>query len=203
MRYFITGAAGFIGSHLTEALLDAGHEVTGLDDLSTGRLANLAAVVPHPRLRLVLGSVLDGDLVDDLCAGADRVFHLAAAGSFPAWSQALESLPTDIHGIQNVAGAAQRTGARAVVVSSGEIYGKNAKAGLREDDDRVLGSPLRSRWSHAQGKAAGESLTQAYVRELGLWAVIARLFNTAGPRQAGRDGRCSRGLSGKGWQGGR
>ena len=79
MKYFVTGAAGFIGSHLTEALLDAGHEVTGLDDLSTGGLENLAAVTPHPRFRLVLGSILDTDLVDDLCDGADRVFHLAAA----------------------------------------------------------------------------------------------------------------------------
>ena len=107
MRYFVTGAAGFIGSHLTEALLDAGHEVTGLDDLSTGRLENLAAVTPHPRLRLVLGSILDADLVDDLCDGADRVFHLAAAvGAFVIRDQTLESLRTNIYGTEHVVEAA-------------------------------------------------------------------------------------------------
>jgi UDP-glucose 4-epimerase len=189
MRYFVTGAAGFIGSHLTEALLDAGHEVTGLDDLSTGRLENLAAVTPHPRLRLVLGSVLDSDLVDDLCEGADRVYHLAAAvGSFVIRDQTLESLRTNIHGTENVVAAAHRNGARVLVASTSEIYGKNTKAGIREDDDRLAGSPLKSRWSYSEAKAIDESLVCAYAAERGLWAVIARLFNTVGPRQSGRYG---------------
>jgi len=189
MRYFVTGAAGFIGSYLTEALLDAGHEVTGLDDLSTGRLENLAAVTPHPRLRLVLGSILDTDLVDDLCAGADRVYHLAAAvGAFVIRDQTLESLRTNIHGTENVVEAAHRNGARVLVASSSEIYGKNTKVGLREDDDRLAGSPLKSRWSYSEAKAIDESLVSAYATERGLWAVIARLFNTVGPRQSGRYG---------------
>lgn len=189
MRYFITGAAGFIGSHLTEALLDAGHEVTGLDDLSTGRLENLAAVTPHPRFRLVLGSILDADLVDDLCDGADRVFHLAAAvGAFVIRDQTLESLRTNIHGTENVVEAAHRNGARILVASTSEIYGKNTKVGIREDDDRLAGSPLKSRWSYSEAKAIDESLVSAYVIERGLWAVIARLFNTVGPRQSGRYG---------------
>jgi len=189
MRYFITGAAGFIGSHLTEALLDAGHEVTGLDDLSTGRLENLAAVTPHPRFRLVLGSILDADLVDDLCDGADRVFHLAAAvGAFIIRDQTLESLRTNIHGTEHVVEAAHRNGARILVASTSEIYGKNTKVGIREDDDRLAGSPLKSRWSYSEAKAIDESLVSAYITERGLWAVIARLFNTVGPRQSGRYG---------------
>jgi UDP-glucose 4-epimerase len=189
MRYFVTGAAGFIGSHLTEALLDAGHEVTGLDDLSSGRLENLAAVTPHPRFRLVLGSVLDPDLVDDLCDGADRVFHLAAAvGAFLIRDQTLESLRTNIRGTENVVEAAHRNGARVLLASSSDIYGKNTKIGLREDDDRLAGSPLKSRWSYAEAKAVDESLVCAYAAERGLWTVIARLFNTAGPRQTGRYG---------------
>jgi UDP-glucose 4-epimerase len=189
MKYFVTGAAGFIGSHLTEALLDAGHEVTGLDDLSTGRLENLAAVTPHPRFRLVLGSILDADLVDDLCDGADRVFHLAAAvGAFVIMDRTLESLRTNIHGTENVVDAAHRNDARILVASTSEIYGKNSKVGLREDDDRIAGSPLKSRWSYSEAKAIDESLVSAYVAERGLWAVIARLFNTVGPRQTGRYG---------------
>ncbi len=189
MRYFITGAAGFIGSHLTDALLDAGHEVTGLDDLSTGRLENLAAVTPHPRFRLVLGSILDADLVDDLCEGADRVFHLAAAvGAFVIRDQTLESLRTNIHGTEHVVEAAHRNGARILVASTSEIYGKNTKVGIREDDDRLAGSPLKSRWSYSEAKAIDESLVSAYIIERGLWAVIARLFNTVGPRQSGRYG---------------
>ncbi len=189
MRYFITGAAGFIGSHLTQALLDEGHEVTGLDDLSTGRLENLAAVTPHPRFRLVLGSILDADLVDDLCDGADRVFHLAAAvGAFVIRDQTLESLRTNIHGTENVVEAAHRNEARILVASTSEIYGKNTKVGIREDDDRLAGSPLKSRWSYSEAKAIDESLVSAYVIERGLWAVIARLFNTVGPRQTGRYG---------------
>ncbi len=189
MRYFVTGAAGFIGSHLTEALLAAGHEVTGLDDLSTGRLENLAAVTPHPRFRLVLGSILDADLVDDLCDGADRVFHLAAAvGAFVIRDQTLESLRTNIHGTEHVVEAAHRNDARILVASTSEIYGKNTRVGLREDDDRLAGSPLKSRWSYSEAKAIDESLVSAYVAERGLWAVIARLFNTVGPRQTGRYG---------------
>jgi UDP-glucose 4-epimerase len=189
MRYFVTGAAGFIGSHLTEALLDAGHEVTGLDDLSTGRLENLAAVTPHPRFRLVLGSILDTDLVADLCEGADRVYHLAAAvGAFVIRDQTLESLRTNIHGTENVVEAAHRNGARVLVASTSEIYGKNTKVGIREDDDRLAGSPLKSRWSYSEAKAIDESLVSAYAAERGLWAVIARLFNTVGPRQSGSYG---------------
>jgi UDP-glucose 4-epimerase len=189
MRCFITGGAGFIGSHLTEYLLADGHEVTGLDDFSTGREQNLAEISGHPRFRLVTGSILDAKLVDELADGACVVFHLAAAvGAFVIRDKTLESLRTNIHGTENVVAAASRHGARLLAASTSEIYGKNTTVGLREDDDRVIGSPLRSRWTYAEAKAIDESLIDAYVRERGLRAVIVRLFNTVGPRQTGRYG---------------
>lgn len=189
MRCFITGAAGFIGSHLAEELLTAGHDVTGLDDLSTGQLDNLRTVAGHPRFRLVQGSILDAATVTELASGADWVFHLAAAvGAFVIRDRTLDSLRTNIHGTENVVTAAHASGARLLVASTSEIYGKNTKVGLREDDDRVIGSPLKSRWSYAEAKAIDESLVDCYVRERGLRAVIARFFNTVGPRQTGRYG---------------
>jgi UDP-glucose 4-epimerase len=189
MRIFVTGAAGFIGSHLVEALLSAGNEVTGLDDLSTGRLENLAAVTDNPRFRLVQGSILDQGRVSDLTAGCGQVYHLAAAvGSFVIRDRTLESLRTNIHGTENVVDAAARHGAVLLAASTSEIYGKNTKPGLCEDDDRVIGSPLKSRWSYAEAKAIDESLIDAYCRERGLRAVIIRFFNTVGPRQTGRYG---------------
>ena len=189
MRCFVTGAAGFIGSHLTEQLLAAGHEVVGLDDLSTGRRGNLDTVAGHPGFRLVEGSILDGAAVDELASAADWVFHLAAAvGAFVIRDRTLSSLRTNIRGTENVVEAAHRSRARLLVASTSEIYGKNTKVGLREDDDRVIGSPLKSRWSYAEAKAIDESLVESYVRELGLRAVIVRFFNTVGPRQTGRYG---------------
>ncbi len=189
MKSFVTGAAGFIGSHLVEELLRRGHEVTGLDDLSTGRRENLAGVTGHPAFRLAEGSILDQQLVDELTEGADRVFHLAAAvGSFVIRDRTLEALRTNIHGTEHVVAAAHRHQARLLVASTSEIYGTNDKVGLTEDDDRVSGSPLKSRWSYAEAKAIDESLVDAYVRERGLRAVIVRLFNTVGPRQTGRYG---------------
>lgn len=189
MKCLVTGAAGFIGSHLSDALVTAGHEVAGLDDLSTGRLDNLRAVQDAPGFRLVQGSIRDAGLVDDLARGADWIFHLAAAvGSFVIRDRTLESLRTNIHGTENVIEAADRHGTVLMAASTSEIYGKNDKIGLREDDDRLVGSPLRSRWSYAEAKAIDESLIDAYARERGLRAVIIRFFNTVGPRQTGRYG---------------
>lgn len=189
MRIFVTGAAGFIGSHLVEDLLSQGHQVTGLDDLSTGRQANLRAVLGHPRFRLVQGSILDQSLVSDLTAGCQQIYHLAAAvGAFVIRDCTLESLRTNIHGTENVVDAAASHGAVLLAASTSEIYGKNTKAGLSENDDRIIGSPLKSRWSYAEAKAVDESLIDAYGRERGLRAVIVRLFNTVGPRQTGRYG---------------
>jgi UDP-glucose 4-epimerase len=189
MKVFVTGAAGFIGSHLVEDLLAQGHQVTGLDDLSTGRLGNLDAIADHPDFRLVQGSILDQSLVSELTAGCDQVYHLAAAvGSFVIRDRTLESLRTNVHGTENVVDAAARHGAALLAASTSEIYGKNMKPGLTEDDDRIIGSPLKSRWSYAEAKAIDESLIDAYGRERGLKAVIIRFFNTVGPRQTGRYG---------------
>ena len=189
MKYLVTGAAGFIGGHLVEALLADGHQVTGLDDLSTGALSNLAAVSGHHSFRFIEGNILDVGLVAKLAADADVVFHLAAAvGTFLILDSTLSSMQTNIHGTENVVQAALDSGAVLIAASTSEIYGKNTKIGLREDDDRILGSPLMSRWSYAEAKAIDESLIEATARKHGLRAVIVRLFNTVGPRQTGRYG---------------
>ena len=189
MKALITGGAGFIGSHLAEHLLAGGHHVVVLDDLATGSQENLSAISDHPRLRYVAGSVLDEALVDTLASEVDTIFHLAAAvGSFVIRDRTLASLRTNIHGTEHVLAAAHRHDTRVLITSSSEVYGKNPKIGLREDDDRVVGSPLLHRWSYSEAKAVDESLTRAYATELGLRAVIVRLFNTVGPRQSGRYG---------------
>ncbi|NHD16911.1 MULTISPECIES: NAD-dependent epimerase/dehydratase family protein [Actinopolyspora] len=188
MRAVVTGAAGFVGSHLVRHLLGEGHAVVALDDESTGDWRNLGSDVDGGLSR-VHGSVLDRDTVEDAVAGCDVVFHLAAAvGAFVIRDRTLDSLLTNIHGTQHVMEAAQRNNARVLFASTSEIYGKNDKVGLTEEDDRVVGSPLKSRWSYSEAKALDESLIQAYVAERGAWAAIVRLFNTVGPGQSGRYG---------------
>jgi UDP-glucose 4-epimerase len=191
MRTLITGGAGFIGSHLAEALVAGGREVVVLDDLSTGRRENLADLErAHPdAVRFVHGSVVDTDLVDDLVAGVGEVYHLAAAvGVFTIQQRTLESLRVNLRGTEAVVEAASRHGARLLVASTSEVYGKNTTVGLREDDDIVLGAPVKSRWSYALAKAIDESITAQYVQHHGLRGVLVRLFNTVGPRQTGRYG---------------
>ena len=185
MRALVTGAAGVIGSHLVEHLLAGGHSVVGVDDYSTGSPQNL----PEGDFRLVHGTILDRALVDELASDVDTVFHLAAAvGAFVIQERTRDSLLTNIHGTENVLAAAVRHDTRLLVASTSEIYGKNPKVGLAEGDDRLIGSPLLSRWTYSEAKAIDESLTHAHVREFGLRAVIVRLFNTVGPRQTGRYG---------------
>jgi nucleoside-diphosphate-sugar epimerase len=189
MTTLVTGGAGFIGSHLTESLLSSGEDVIVLDDLSTGSEQNLAAVLDHPSLRFVKGSILDACLVDGLVGQAQIVYHLAAAvGTFTILDKTLESLRTNLHGTENVVDSAFRHGARVLIASTSEVYGKNTKVGLREDDDRHIGSPLKNRWSYAEAKAIDETLAHLYAVEHGLQMVIVRLFNTVGPRQSGRYG---------------
>lgn len=183
MRYLVTGGAGFIGSHLVEALLDRGDDVTVLDNLSTGSQGNLEEV--ETRIRLVHGSVLDALLVDELAAECDVIVHLAAAvGVRLIVEQPLHSLITNIRGAETVMEAAHRYRRKIIVASTSEIYGKNAKGPFKEDDDRVLGSPKVSRWAYSTSKAVDEILAFAYNREKGLPTVVARLFNTVGPRQS-------------------
>jgi UDP-glucose 4-epimerase len=189
LRCLITGGAGFIGSHLTEHLLGLGHEVVVLDNLSTGSASNLAAFADDPRLRIVLGSVVDAETVDSCMAGVDVVYHLAAAvGVFTILDKTMESLRTNLHGTETVLEAALRYDVPILVASTSEVYGKNTAAGLSEEDDRIVGSPLKNRWSYAEAKALDETFAYLYGVELGLRTVIVRLFNTVGPRQTGRYG---------------
>ena len=184
VRYLVTGGAGFIGSHLTEALLARGDSVVVLDDLSTGRLENLEAVFEHPRFRFVHGSVLDELAVDEAVHGADAVVHLAAAvGVKLIVDEPLRSFTSNIRGSEVVLAAATRHHRKILIASTSEIYGK-AGGPLSESADRVLGSPSVARWAYAVAKSVDEILAFAYHRERGLPMVIARLFNTVGPRQS-------------------
>lgn len=189
MKTVITGGAGFIGSHLTEHLLSAGDHVTVLDNLSTGSLHNLSAVRDHANFAFVEGNILDKAAVSDVVSGADRVFHLAAAvGVHLIVDHPLESLRTNIHGTEVVLDACRDVGASLLLASTSEIYGKNSSDRLSEDSDRILGSPLKSRWTYAAAKGIDEAFAHAYWREYGLQVAIVRLFNTVGPRQTGRYG---------------
>jgi UDP-glucose 4-epimerase len=189
MTTLVTGGAGFIGSHLTESLLKSGEDVIVLDDLSTGSEQNLTGVLDHPSFQFAKGSILDESLVDELAGRVHTIYHLAAAvGTFTILDKTLESLHTNLHGTENVVNSALRHGARVLIASTSEIYGKNTKIGLREDDDRHMGSPLKNRWSYAEAKAIDETLAYLYSAEHGLQTVIVRLFNTIGPRQTGRYG---------------
>jgi UDP-glucose 4-epimerase len=185
----VTGGAGFIGSHLVEHLLARGDSVLVLDDLSTGNIANLSAVRDHPRLQLEIGTILDPAVVLDCVSRCDRVFHLAAAvGVKLIVEEPLTSLRANIHGTENVLMVCAETGATLLLASTSEIYGKNESDSLSEESDRILGSPLKSRWGYAAAKGIDEAFAHAYWTQFGLPVSIVRLFNTVGPRQKGRYG---------------
>ncbi len=189
MKTLITGGAGFIGSHLADHLLDRGDQVAIIDNLSTGRLANIEHLTDRPDAEFVLGSILDADLVDEIVSQVDTVFHLAAAvGVNLIVERPLESLMTNIRGTETVVEKAHKYGKRLLITSTSEIYGKNTSDSLSEEDDRILGSPLKSRWSYSEAKAIDEILAYTYWREKGLETIIVRLFNTVGPRQIGSYG---------------
>lgn len=189
MKALVTGGAGFIGSHLVEHLLKLGHQVVVIDDLSSGDLDNLAESLQHPAFQFLEGSILDSILLDEVMCQCDTVFHLAAAvGVQMIVDHPLPSLRTNLHGTERVLEQAVRHQCRVLITSTSEVYGKNDADKLHEDDDRVLGSPLKSRWSYAAAKALDELLAYTYWREQGLPAVIVRLFNVVGPRQTGRYG---------------
>jgi UDP-glucose 4-epimerase len=185
----VTGGAGFIGSHLVESLLAGGHRVIALDDLSTGRHSNIEHLLGRSDFELALGSILNVDLMDDLVARSEVVYHLAAAvGVNLIVEKPLQSLATNIRGSEIVFEKAHKYGARVLVTSTSEIYGKNVSDKLNEEDDRILGSPLKSRWSYSEAKAIDEILAYTYWKEKNLETVIVRLFNTVGPRQTGHYG---------------
>jgi len=189
VKALITGGAGFIGSYLAEALVTAGDEVDVLDDLSTGRIENLQAIQGRARFALHVGSVRDEALVQKLVADVDVVYHLAAAvGVRLILERPVETIATNIVGTEMVLRAAAHRLTRVVLASTSEVYGKNDRVPLSEEDDRVLGPTTKSRWSYACSKAIDEFLALAYHRERGLPVVILRFFNTVGPRQTGRYG---------------
>lgn len=181
----VTGGAGFIGSHLVEALLANRDSVIVLDNLFTGRLENLDAVIGHPELRFVQGSVLDELVVDELVHVSDVVLHLAAAvGVRLIVEQPLRSFTTNIKGSENVIEAAHRYRRRILITSTSEIYGKNGGIPLTESADRLLGPPSVARWAYSTAKAVDEILAYSYHRERGLPTTVVRLFNTVGARQS-------------------
>jgi UDP-glucose 4-epimerase len=189
MRALVTGGAGFIGSHLADALLARGDSVILLDNLSTGRLENIEHLRQRDDVEFVLGSILNADLVDDVMSRSEICFHLAAAvGVELIVDKPLESLATNIRGSEIVFEKAHKHSTAVLVTSTSEIYGKNTSDRLGEEDDRILGSPLKSRWSYSEAKAIEEILAYTYWRQKGLSTYIVRLFNTVGPRQTGHYG---------------
>ena len=189
MDILVTGGAGFIGSHLSERLLAEGHKVTVLDDFSTGRPENLAPLRGSNRFDLVEGTILDAGLVTRLVDRCDAVFHLAAAvGVKKIMDEPSRSILTNVTGTEHVLKAAIPGKKLTFIASTSEVYGKASKFPFNEDDDLTIGATKNIRWSYACAKTLDEFLTLAYVREVGLPAVILRFFNTTGPRQTGRYG---------------
>jgi UDP-glucose 4-epimerase len=189
-KALITGGAGFIGSHLSEALLDDGWEVYVLDDLSTGALANVKRLRERNGFHLVVDSVLNQAVVNELVYKCDVVYHLAAAvGVRLIVEQPVHTMVTNVQGTETVLDYCNRFGKRALVASSSEVYGDHREEKpLAEDDRRVYGPTTEKRWLYADSKAMDEFLALAYHQERGLDCMIARLFNTVGPRQRGQYG---------------
>jgi len=187
MKYLITGGAGFIGSHLAESLIVRGDEVAILDNLSTGSSNNLDKV--KDQVKFNYGDILDQNLVRKLVAESDHIIHLAAAlGVLNIVNKPLDSLKTNLQGTELVLDACDKYKKPVLVASTSEIYGKNDKVPLSEEDDRIIGHPLKSRWSYSEAKAVDESLAYFYYLENKLSIRIVRFFNTVGPRQVGHYG---------------
>ncbi len=189
MRALITGGAGFIGSHLADALLERGHDVAVIDDLSTGSLDNLTQARESPRFRFTNETIRNESVMDGLVSECDVVYHLASAvGVDLIVRQPVEVIERCVLGTAMVLKVAARHGKKTLLTSSSEIYGKSTRVPFAEDDDRLVGPTTKSRWSYSSSKAIDEFLALAYSKEYGLHVVITRLFNTIGPRQKGRYG---------------
>ena len=185
----VTGGAGFIGSHLVERLLGEGKGVTVIDDCSTGRLENLQAVRSHPRLKVIVSKISQCPDLGPLAAAAESIYHLAAAvGVELVMNSALSSMETNLRETQAILDAASAHGTPVLLASTSEVYGKSQKPAFAEEDDLLIGPPHLSRWSYACSKLMDEFLALAHARERQTPVVIARLFNTVGPRQTGQYG---------------
>jgi UDP-glucose 4-epimerase len=187
VKYLITGGAGFIGSHLAEKLIARGDQVVIFDNLSTGSASNLSGI--KEKIKFEEGNILDRAVIDKLVSESDYVIHLAAAlGVFNIVNKPLESLKTNLQGSEIALEACNKYRKPVLVASTSEIYGKNDKVPLNEEDDRIIGHPLKSRWSYSEAKAVDESLAYFYYLENKLPIRIVRFFNTVGPRQVGHYG---------------
>lgn len=189
MKALVTGGAGFIGSHLCERLLADGCEVAVIDDLSTGRSSNIEGMTGEPGFRFVEASVRDAEVLEPLIKQCDVIFHLAAAvGVQLIVDKPVQTIETNIHGTEVVLEIANKYKRKVLLASTSEVYGKSEHVPFGEDDDMLFGSTKFSRWSYACSKAIDEFLGFAYHDEYGLEVIVARLFNTIGPRQVGQYG---------------
>ena len=188
-RCLVTGGAGFIGSHLSERLLELGHEVTILDDLSTGRRENLAAIENHPKLQVRTGSITDPVLLADVMSKVDVIYHMAAAvGVKLVADDPVRTIQTNIYPTEELLRLAVQRKQRVFIASTSEVYGKNPKERWTEEDDLVFGPTSRPRWAYGCSKAIDEFLALAFYRKHQLPVVIGRFFNVVGPRQVGHYG---------------
>lgn len=189
MKVLVTGGAGFIGSHLCEALLESGDEVYIIDDLSTGSMNNIEHLKNEPRFHYALDSIMNRGVMAELVDTCETVFHLAAAvGVKLIVESPVNTIETNVHGTEMVLQLAARKKRKVILASTSEVYGKSDRVPFSEADDMVLGTTTKARWSYACSKAVDEFLALAYYREKELPVVIARLFNTVGPRQTGMYG---------------
>lgn len=189
MRVLLTGGAGFIGSHLAEVLLAQGHEVSVVDDLSTGAMDNIAHLKGRPGFDYVIDTIMNESLTAELVDRSDVIFHLAAAVGVKLIVEApVRTIETNVHGTETVLKHASKKGRLVVVFSTSEVYGKSTDVPFREDADLVMGPTFKHRWAYACSKAIDEFLALAYYRERHLPVIVVRLFNTVGPRQTGRYG---------------
>jgi UDP-glucose 4-epimerase len=188
-RYLITGGAGFIGSHLCEALVEQGYHVTAIDDLSTGRLENIQGLRGRANFQFVRETIHNAQVLDRLSSQAEVIIHLAAAvGVKLIVEDPVRTINTNVMGTEAVLATANRYGCKVLIASSSEVYGKGASAPFREDDDCLIGPTTHSRWAYAASKMVDEFLGLAYQRQFGLPVVVMRFFNTIGPRQTGQYG---------------
>jgi UDP-glucose 4-epimerase len=189
LRVLITGGAGFIGSHLSDAYLERGDEVFVIDDLSTGSFENIAHLKQHPQFHYTIGSVNDQPVLAELVDQCDVIFHLAAAvGVKLIVESPVRTIENNVHGTEVVLSLANKKKKKVLVASTSEVYGLSAEVPFREDGNLVMGATTKGRWSYACSKAIDEFLALAYWREKKLPTIIVRLFNTVGPRQTGQYG---------------
>jgi len=189
LRALITGGAGFIGSHLAEALLNAGHDVDVIDNLSTGSIRNIGHLKPNPRFKYAIDTLTNEPLLAELVDRNDVIFHFAAAvGVKLIVEEPVHTIETNVHGTEVVLKHANKKKKKVVIASTSEVYGKSTDVPFREDADLVMGATVKHRWAYACSKAIDEFLALAYYKERGLPVIIVRFFNTVGPRQTGQYG---------------